>query len=263
MVRGRLFNALDGEKASRVAIVNQTMAQRYWPGQDPIGKKIQFMADPTHSLEVVGVLKDVRYLMVGEPRLPYLFVPLDQSYVPIQTLRVRYRGATDTALAEVRKEIANLAPGLPVASVETMQQQLEGSFYGFLAFRLESGFALALGLLGLTLALLGLYGVVSYAAVQRTHEIGIRLTLGASIGDIRKLVLGRGLFIIGVGLPAGLLLSLAGEPILRRLVLGVNANDPLTLAGVAVLLASVTLAACYIPARRAMRADPTRALKNE
>jgi len=210
------------------------------------------------------VLRDTRYLAVTEPKQPYIYVPFEQNYAPIQTLRVRYNGATDTAIAEVVKEISSLAPGLPVAGVETLLQQIDSSAgYGFLGLRIESGFATAMGLLALSLALLGLYGVVSYSAAQRTHEIGVRLTLGASPRDIQKLVLGRGLLIVGVGLPAGLLLSLAAAPVIRELVLGVNASDPLVLAGVAVLLACVTLAACYIPARRAMRADPTVALRNE
>jgi predicted permease len=262
LVRGRVFSAFDNQNAPRVAIVNQTMAERYWPGQDPIGKNLQPMADPGHWIQVVGLLKDARYLAVPEPRQPYMFVPFEQNYVPIQTLRVRYRGATETALAEVRKEIASLAPGLPVASMETMRQQLDSSA-GFVGLRLEAGFAAVLGFLGLSLALLGLYGVVSYTAAQRTHEIGVRLTLGASVRDIRKLVLGRGLLIIGVGLPAGLLLALAAAPILRTLVPGVSATDPLTLTGLGILLACVTLAACYIPARRAMRADASVALRNE
>lgn len=262
LARGRQFLASDTETAPLVAIVNQTLAERYWPGQNPIGKKILRTADPTHWLEVVGVLKDARYLAIPEPRQPYVFFPFEQSYVPIQTLRVRYHGATDTAMAEVRKEIANLAPGLPVAGMETMRQQIESSA-GFVGLRLETGFATVLGLLGLALALLGIYGVVSYTAAQRTHEIGVRLTLGATIGDIRKLVLGRGLLIICIGLPAGLLLAFAAAPILRSLVPGVSATDPLMLSILIVLLSSVTLAACYIPARRAMRADASVALRNE
>jgi len=261
IVRGRGFSS-DDQNSPRVAIVNQTMAELYWPGKDPLGRKAQSSVDPGHSFEIVGVLKDVRYLAVTELHRPYIFLPYEQNYVPIQTLRVRYHGPAETALAEVRKEIASLAPELPVASMETMLQQMDSSA-AFLGWRMEAGFAAALGLLGLALALLGLYGVVSYAAVQRTHEIGVRLTLGASAGDIRKLVLGRGLLIVGIGLPAGLLLSLAAAPILGGLVLGVSANDPLTLAGVAILLACVTFAACYIPARRAMHADPIAALKNE
>ena len=263
VVRGRSFSTSDHQNAPRVAIVSQTLAERFWPGHDPVGKKVQLTVDPAHWIQVVGVLRDARSLAVTELRQPYLYVPFEQNYAPIQTLRVRYHGGTETAIAEVLKEITSLAPGLPVAGVETMLQQIDSSAYGFLGLRLEAGFATALGLLGLALALLGLYGVVSYAAVQRTHEIGVRLTLGASPNDIRKLVLGRGLLIVGIGLPAGLLLSLVAAPIVRGLMLGVSTTDPLTLAGVAMLLACVTLAACYIPARRAMRADPTVALKNE
>ena len=264
VVRGRPFNASDNETAPRVAIISQTMAERFWPGHDPIGKKVGLTVDPVHPVQVVGVLRDTRYLAVTLPKQPYIYVPFEQNYVPIQTLRVRYNGATETAIAEVLKEIGNLAPGLPVAGVETLVQQIDSSAgYGFLGLRLEAGFATAMGLLALALALLGLYGVVSYAAAQRTHEIGIRMTLGASPYDIRKLVLGRGLLIVGIGLPAGLLLSLAAAPIVRELAMDISPTDPLALAGVAMLLACVTLAACYIPARRAMRADPTVALRNE
>jgi predicted permease len=263
VVRGRPFRDSDDQSAPRVAIVSQTLAERFWPGHDPIGRKIQLTVDPVHPIQVVGVLRDTRYLAVTQPKQPYIYVPFEQNYAPIQTLRVRYNGATETAIAEVLKEIGNLAPGLPVVGVETLLQQIDSSAYGFLGLRIESGFATAMGVLALALALLGLYGVVSYSAAQRTHEIGVRLTLGASPHDIRKLVLGRGLLIVGIGLPAGLLLSVAAAPVIRELVLGVNASDPLTLAGVAALLACVTLAACYIPARRAMRADPTVALKNE
>lgn len=263
VIRGRGFNASDQQNSPRVAIVSQTLAGRFWPGQDPMGKKVQLTADPAHWFQVVGVLRDARYLAVQQPPQSYLYVPFEQNYAPIQTLRVRYHGGTETAMAEVLKEIRRLAPGLPVAGVETMLQQIDSSTCGLLGLRLEAGFATALGLLAMALAVLGLYGVVSYAAVQRTHEIGVRLTLGASPHDIRRLVLSRGLLIAGIGLPAGLLLSLGAAPVIRELVLGVSTTDPLLLSGVALLLACVTLAACYIPARRAMRADPAAALRNE
>jgi putative ABC transport system permease protein len=180
----------------------------------------------------------------------------------METLRVRSSGAMDIAMAEVQKEIASLAPGLPVVGVETMLQQLNSST-SYLGYRVEAGFAAALGFLALALALLGLYGVVSYSAAQRTHEIGVRMALGAQPGDIRRLILGRGLLIVCIGVPAGLALSLVAAPVVRKLLLGVSATDPLTFAGVAVLIACVTLAACYVPALRAMRVDPTVALRHE
>ena len=147
MVRGRSFSASDHQNAPRVAIVSQTLAERFWPGHDPIGKKVQLTVDSANWIQVVGVLRDARYLAVTELRQPYLYVPFEQNYAPIQTLRVRYHGGMETAMAEVLKEITNLAPGLPVAGVETMLQQIDSSAYGFLGLRLEAGFATALGLL--------------------------------------------------------------------------------------------------------------------
>jgi ABC-type antimicrobial peptide transport system permease subunit len=220
------------------------------------------MTDPEHWIEVVGVLPDTRYLAVGELQRPYFFLPFEQNYASIETLRVRSHGSIDIVTAEVQKEIASLAPGLPVAGVETMLQQLNSSI-SYLGYRVQAGFAAALGFLALALALLGLYGTVSYSAAQRTHEIGIRIALGARTRDIRNLVLARGLLIVCIGVPAGLALSLAAAPIVRRLVMGVSATDPLTFAEVAMLIACVTLMACYIPARRAMCVDPTVALRNE
>lgn len=262
IVRGRSFQESDNLKASRVAIINQSFAERYFAGQDPVGRRLQSTADPEHWIQVVGVVPDSRYLVLSDLHEPYFFLPFEQNYASIETLRVRAGGAMDILTAEVQKEIARLAPGLPVAGVESMHRQLESSA-GFLGLRVEAGFATALGGLGLVLALLGLYGVVSYAAAQRTHEIGIRITLGAQRREIRRLILGRGLLIVSIGLPAGLLMSLAAAPIVRGLLLGVNATDPLTFAAVAALITTVTLAACYLPARRALRADPVVALRHE
>ncbi len=262
VVRGRLFVESDSQNAPRVGVINQSFAEHFWPGQDTIGKRFQFMTDPEHWIQVVGVLPNTRYLAVGELQRPYFFLPFEQNYASIETLRVRAHGSPDIVTAEVQKEIASLAPGLPVAGVETMLQQLNSSI-SYLGYRVQAGFAAALGFLALALALLGLYGTVSYSAAQRTHEIGIRIALGAQRRDIRRLVLGRGLLIVCIGVPAGLALSLAAAPIVRRLVTGVSATDPLTFAEVAMLMACVTLMACYIPARRAMRVDPTVALRNE
>ena len=262
VTRGRSFQETDNEKATRVALVNETFANRFFGGRDPIGRRIQFAADPTHWIEVVGVIHDSQYLVLSELHQPYFFLPFEQNYASIETLHVRASGATDILVAEVEKEVARLAPGLPVAGVETMQQHLESST-GFLGMRVEAGFSAALGGLGLALALLGLYGVVSYSAAQRTHEIGIRIALGAGLGEVRRLVLSRGLWIVAIGLPVGLLLSLAATPVVRGLLLGINATDPLTYVAVALAIACVTLAACYVPARRAMRTDPADALRHD
>ena len=262
IVRGQGFAETTGPNAPRVAVVNQALAERYWPGRDPIGRKFQFVADPDNWIQVAGVVRDSRYLTLSQLHQPYFFLSLEQTYESLQTLEVRAQGNLEIIIAEVEKEIAAAAPGLPVSGGETMLHQM-GSSPEYLGMRLEAGFAAALGSLGLALALLGLYGVVSYGAAQRTREIGVRMALGAHRNDIRKLVLARGLLIVAVGLPAGLLLSFATTPVLDNLLLNVRPTDPLTFIAVAIMLAIVALAACYIPARRAMRIQPSEALRIE
>jgi ABC-type antimicrobial peptide transport system permease subunit len=162
----------------------------------------------------------------------------------------------------VEEKIRSLAPGLPLTDVQTMEQGLGGA-NGFFLFRMGSRFTVVLGLLGLVLALVGVYSVISYAASQKTHEIGVRMALGAGRDDILKMILRQGFVLVGAGLIAGLVLSfLAGRGI-RSLLVGVTPSDPVTLISVALLLAAVGLVASYIPARRAMNIEPLRALKYE
>jgi predicted permease len=261
ILQGRSFAESDGPRAPSVAIISQNMAARYWAGRDPIGRKFQVLDWPGRRFEVVGIAKDGRHATVSEAAEPYFFLPHQQNYASIQTLRVRSALPGPTLIAEVRDTITTLAPDLPVTGVETMVDQL-GS--GALApFRLGAVFATALGLTALALALVGLYGVVSYTTVRRTREIGIRIALGAQANSIRTLILGQGVIIAAAGLAAGVVLSLAAAPILRRFLLGVSTTDPLTFAGVAALLSLVTLSACYMPVRRAVRIDPMKALREE
>ena len=262
IVRGRAFAGSDGRNAPRVAIINQTMAERYWPGQDPIGRKFQFAGDPRLWMRVAGVVKDGKYLGISDSPQPYFYVPLEQNYGSSEVLLVRSRANLETVMAEVRKEIGALAPGLPVTGVETMLQQLDESG-GLGSLRRSALLAAALGGLGLALALVGLYGVVSYTTVQRTREIGIRMALGAQPGSIRRLVLGQGVMAVCAGLTAGVVLSLAAAPVVRRFLIGISATDPMAYAEVAILLLFVTLAASYIPVRHAMHVDPMVALRYE
>jgi predicted permease len=263
IIQGRPFVASDDETRQRVAVISQTMAERYWPGQDPIGRGFRFVGDSRGWMRVVGVAKDGKLVMVSEPPRPYFYVPLSQNYGSSQVLRVRSGEATEAVMAEVRKEINSLAPGLPVTGVQTMQAQIDAVGVGFGTFRLGAWCAAALGLLGLALAVMGLYGVVSYAAVQRRREIGIRMALGARAGHVRRLVLGQGVVVVCSGLGAGVVLSLAVGPIVRRFLVGVSATDPVTFVCVAIALGLVALAACYVPLRRAMRVDPMVALREE
>ena len=262
IVRGRAFLATDDRFAPRVAIITQSMAEHYWPGRDPIGRQFQFAGDPRPWMQVVGVVKDGKYLGISDRPQPYFYVPLEQNYGSSEVLLVRSRAAGTTVMAEVQKEIAALAPGLPVTGVETMLQRLdEGG--GFASLRRSAIVAAALGGLALVLALVGVFGVVSYSAEQRKREIGIRLALGAQPGSIRRLVLGEGVIVACAGLAAGVVLSLAAGPAVRRFLVGISPTDPLAFADVAILLGLVMLVACYIPVRSATRIDPVLALRQE
>jgi macrolide transport system ATP-binding/permease protein len=261
ILQGRSFAESDDQRAPSVAVISQIAAARYWPGGDPIGRKFQVMAWPGRWFEIVGIAKDGKHTLVSDQEQPYFFLPHEQNYASTQTLRVRSALPSPVLIAEVRETITALAPELPVTGVETMVAQLENG--AFAPFRLGAVCAAALGLIGLALALVGLYAVVSYTAVRRTREIGIRMALGAQTTSIRVLIVRQGVILAGIGLAAGVVLSLATAPIVRRFLLGVSATDPLTFVGVAVLLSLVTLAACYLPVRRAMRIDPATALREE
>jgi macrolide transport system ATP-binding/permease protein len=262
IVRGRAFTEADDEKAQHVAIVNQTMAERFWPHEDPIGRTFSAVNEPDKAFRIVGIVKDARYASIFEHGEPYFYVPLAQNYTSIETLQIRTVGEPGGMAAEAQEEIDRIAPALPVFDVQTMSQAL-GSGQGFLVFRLGAALAGTLGILGLALVLVGVYGVVSYAASQRTHEIGIRMALGAQPGEIRRIVFRQGFFLVISGLVVGLLGSLAASRVVGNFLVGVSAVDPVIFGSVAVLLAAVTLSACYIPARRAMRVDPMVALRHE
>jgi len=262
ILRGRAFTGFDGRDAPRVAIINQTMAERFWPGKDPIGQRFQFAGDSRGSMHVIGVVKDGKYLGISDPPQPYFYVPLEQNYGSSEVLLVRSAAAPESVIAEVRNEIRGLAPGLPVTGVETMLQQLDESA-GLGSLRRSALLAAALAGFGLALALVGLYGVTSYTAAQRAHEIGIRVALGAPARSIRGLVLGQGAIVVCAGIIAGVALSVASAPIVGRFLVGISPNDPWTYAETALLVVSVTLAACYLPVRRAMLVDPLVALRQE
>jgi ABC-type antimicrobial peptide transport system permease subunit len=175
---------------------------------------------------------------------------------------MRTASAPEALIPVVEQQIRSLAPGLPLVDVQTMEQSLGGA-NGFFLYRMGSRFTVVLGLLGLVLALVGVYSVISYAAAQRTHEIGVRMALGADRGDILKMVLRQGFVLIGAGLVSGVVLAFLAARGIGSLLVGVSPSDPITLTSVALLLAAVGLVASYIPARRAMNIEPLRALKYE
>jgi predicted permease len=262
IARGRAFTERDTEDTPRVVIVNQTLAARLWPNQDPIGKRFRVGAADAPFAQVVGVARDSKYVVVFEGSLPHFYLPLRQHFTSMRVLQVRSVVAPESLAVQVQREIQALDSDMPVSDLRTMRQSLAGGM-GFMLFRLGATQAGALGVLGLLLAMIGVYGVVSYGATQRTHEIGIRMALGAYRADILQLILRQGLVLVAVGIAGGVLGALALARLTRRLLVLVSGSDPGTYVVITLLLAAIALAACYIPARRAMRVDPMVALRHE
>jgi predicted permease len=260
LLRGRAFTAQDNDKAPLVAIVDEVMAQKFWPNQDPIGKRFSLKGLEGPFIEVVGLSKQGKYGNPGENPTPFFYVPLDQSTPLVATLQLRSSIAPETLGPQVEAMVHNLVPGLPIFSLETMEQSLEGA-NGLFLYRMSTRFSGALGLVGLVLAMVGVYGVISYAASQRTHEIGVRMALGASRGNILLMILRQGIFLIGGGVLAGLILTVLARRGLSSLLVGITGSDPLTLALASLLLAAVGFLASLIPARRAMNVEPLKALR--
>ncbi len=263
--RGRLLEQSDNEQAPLVALINETTARLYWPNQDPLGQRIRV---PTFGVPfekapwrtVVGVVGDVRQYGLDAPRSSQFYVPHAQNPAGYVTLVVRT--ATDPlALGPaLRREVRAVDKDQPLTSIATMEEVLADSVAGR-RFSMTLLGVFAAGALGL--AAVGLYGVIAYSVAQRTQEIGIRMALGALPGDVLKLVIGQGMALVAIGVALGLAATLAVTRVLESLLFEVSARDPLTFALVPLGLAAVALAACYLPARRALRIDPLIALRYE
>jgi predicted permease len=262
LVKGRFIQPQDDERSRPVVVVNEYMANRFWPKQDPIGRRFRSTDLDNRWLEVVGVVHNAKETGLFDDPESYFFVPLAQNYRSLRVLQLRTAGDPATLIPLVQREIRALDADLPVFDVTTMKQTIEGP-NGFFLLRMGALFGGAMGLLGLLLALVGVYGVVSYAASQRTQEIGVRMALGAGRLDILQLVLGRGLILIGVGVGVGVLAALSVSRLVSNLLFGISAIDPVTFIGVPMILATMALAASYFPAFRATRIDPAIALRTE
>lgn len=264
LASGRSFTDADDENAQHVAIVNQTMANKFWAHENPIGHRFRMTDDPKHDYEVVGVAMDSRNSGLTSPIDSFFYVPFVQQIAPppLMTLQVRTAGNPESIIPELEHQIDALAPGLPVFDVKTMVQALDTA-NGLLIFQVGAALAGMLGILGLILAIVGVYGVVSYAASQRTHEIGIRLALGAPPVQVLKMIFTQGLAIVGIGVAIGIAAAIAIGRLVGNFLVGVSPTDPLTYVGVTAVLVVVALAASGVPARRAMRLDPVQALRHE
>jgi predicted permease len=262
LLQGREFTGFDKGGAPRVAIVNQTLAQRLWPGENALGRRFRLGRGGEYT-EVVGVARDGKYLMLGEEPRPYLYVPLDQHYQSPVTLHVRTAGDPLAFVPALRRVLAELDPDLPIYSVRTMDEHLRQSALAMMPLRLAATMAAAQGALGLLLAVMGIYGVVSYVVTRRTREIGVRLALGAPRLGVIRLVMREGWRLTLIGLGIGLLIAVVMALGLSRLLYGLNPLNLPVFAGVLLLLGGVALLACYLPARRATRVDPMLALRAE
>ena len=262
MIRGRPIGTQDQSTSTRVAVINETMARQFWPGQDPIGHHFRYGSNKAPDVEVVGVAKDCKYVWIAENPTPYFYVPLSQDYSSVRVLHIRTSVAPGSLAHAVEEQVHALDPNLPAFDVMTMNESLEGG-NGFFLLRMAAVFAGALGGLGLLLAVVGVYGVISYAVNQRTQEIGIRMALGAQREKILAMVVSQGLKLVTIGLVIGVALSAGVARLVGNFLIDTGSLDPLAYIAASVLLAAVAALACYFPARRAMRVDPLVALHYE
>jgi predicted permease len=262
ILRGRDFDDRDREGTPRVAVVNETLARRYWPGEDAIGKR--FFLGPVSAgdpVEIVGVVRDGKYRTLGEEPRPYFYLSSTQDYQPQMTLHIRTAaGNSVNVLAGLRHEVDSIDRTIPFLDVMPLTRAIGVSLIPIKVASTVAGF---FGLVGLVLAGVGIFGIVSYSVTQRTREIGIRTALGAQRVDVLRLIIGQGMRLAIIGVLLGLLASVMVTRLLSSLLYGISATDAVTFIGVAVLLIVIALVASYIPARRAARVDPMVALRYE
>jgi len=260
LLQGRDFIERDGETKQREAVINETFARRFWPGQSAIGKRFSFESAAGPWVEVAGVMRDGKYFSLGEDPTPFVYVNLRPENGSYLTLVVRTASEPQSVIGALRSQFQQLDANLPVYSVKTMTEHMALPLFPARVAAMLLG---SFGVLALILAAIGIFGVMSYAVSQRTREIGIRMALGANTGGILKLVVGHGLKLIVLGMGIGLASAFAGTRLMSSLLYGVSATDSVTFVVIALLLTGVALLACYLPARRATKVDPMVALRYE
>jgi len=262
IVRGRGFTAADGGTSRAVTMVNEAFAATYWPNQDPIGKRVRLKNRDDRWLEVVGITKTEKYFRVIEPPTPFLYLPFAQNEKPQMSVLVATINADASPLATpLRSLVRDLDVNQPVFSLRTFSSFYRQQAMGAPLLVLRVG--TAMGILGLTLALVGLYGLVSYSVARRTREIGVRIAIGAGTANVLRMVLGEGLKLALSGILIGGIATIAVARLLSMGMAGIGAATPAIYVVVPLLLIALTLAASYVPAHRASRVDPLRALRYE
>jgi putative ABC transport system permease protein len=260
LLKGRTFTKRDHADAPAVAVINKTLADRFWPGQDPIGKRLAYSWDDLVSVEVVGVVGDVRHDGLDADHVPATFRPHAQMPARFMNLVVRTTGDPERLAPVIRSEVQAIDPAQPIAEVRTLESIVARSIGQPRFNTLLLGQFAALALL---LAAVGIYGVMSDFVIQRTNEIGVRMALGARAADVLKMVLRKGLALVILGLGIGLAGAFALTRLLESLLFGITAADLATYVGVTFLLSLVAVVAILLPALRATRVDPLAALHYE
>jgi predicted permease len=264
VVHGRDFTEHDQQKSEAVAIVNETFVRSLMPAvkssAEAIGKQVSFEGPAGPFMRIVGVVSDGKYFNIAEDPRTFIWTPITQDYASDGSLMVRTTGNPETAFPAVRGAVQSLDPNLPLFEVKTLTDHLKLALF---PARVAATVLGAFGLLALLLSAIGIYGITSYAVSQRTHEIGIRMALGAQLSDVLKLVLNHGLKLTMIGAAIGVSGAYLATRAIKSVLYGVSATDPLTFGLVSVLLIGVALLACYVPARRATKVDPLTALRNE
>jgi putative ABC transport system permease protein len=261
LIAGRNFTAFDTDKTGTVGVIDQTLARRYWPDQNPLGQQLTFgFGAGIQGVTIVGVVGDIKSDGFDAPSVPHIYVPLGQ-FAPVNAVVfLRSKGEAGNLGEAVRREVEKVNPNIPVHSVSSMDEIIARSMA-------DRRFALELlgifAAVALLLAAVGIYGVMAYSFSQRTHEIGIRIALGAQRLDIFRMAVVEGMQLVAIGLVVGLIGAAALTRFVRTMLFGVRPSDPVTFAATSAALAAVAFLACYIPARRATRVDPLVALRDE
>ncbi len=260
LVRGEPISARDGANTNPVAMINETLARRYYANEDPIGKRIAIAAQQPRWMTIIGIVRDTHHTTLAEAPYPQLYGAYSQRPVRVASLVIRTTPDPLSIVSSLKSQVRSIDPDIPVSRIATLESVLSDSIAQPRVYLI---LVAIFALVGLLLAAIGIYGVISYSVTQRTGEFGVRLALGASSSDVLRMVLADGMKLTGIGIAAGLAGAFALSRLIVSVLYGVTSTDVMTLLGVPLILLVVAIAACYIPARRATRVDPLVALRHE
>jgi predicted permease len=261
ILRGRAFDLHDTKDSRKVVIINQTMADKYWPGEDAIGKHIEIQGTKTYSAEVVGIARTVKYRRIVERPLPFMYEPLNQTDETFMYLFIATKADAGSFVSAARSAVRDVDPLQPIYDIHTMNEIVRQQ--ALFEIRILAQIATGAGVLSVLLGVLGIYGMLAYSVSQRRREMGIRIAVGATNGRVFALIVRDGLKLSTAGIAVGLLLASSLGSFLSELVTPADPNDPLVYGIVAAGLVAVTLLSCYFPARRAAQVDPNVCLRSE